>query len=79
VFEILDGFVASAETTILGAMIVVAIASVAMTWMRTNALAPTLGAVLLGAIVLYGVNHFRDLSNDVNEDVKDRRVQATNG
>jgi hypothetical protein len=29
--------------------------------------------------VLYGVNHFRDLSNDVNEDVKDRRVQATNG
>jgi hypothetical protein len=75
-FDILDGFVDSAENTIQGAMVVVAIAFVAMTWMRTKSLMPTLGALLLGAVVLYGVNNFRELSERVEEDVEDRRIDA---
>lgn len=76
-FEILDGFVDSAEQTVLGVMVVMAILFVAMTWMKTRALAPTLGALLLGAIVVYGVNNFRDLSEDIKSDVDQRRVQVT--
>jgi hypothetical protein len=72
-FEILDGFVRSARSTLLGGMGVVAIAFVAMTWMRTRALAATLGALLLGAVVIYGVSNFDALSNDIKQDVDDRR------
>lgn len=78
-FRILDGFVESAETTLLGVMVVVAIAFVAMTWMKTKALAPTLGALLLGAIVIFGVTNFRDLSKDIERDVNSRRVQVDRG
>jgi hypothetical protein len=57
----------------IGVMIVIAIFIVAATWIRTRSLAPTLGAVLLGAIVIYGVSNFRVLSNDVKNDVNQER------
>jgi hypothetical protein len=76
-FDILDGFVKHAETTMLGVMVVIAIFIVGATWMRTRSLAPTLGTMLLGAIVIYGVTNFRDLSKDVDRDVtKERNKQV---
>lgn len=76
-FDILDGFVASAETTLRGVVVVAAIAFVAATWARTKSLVPTLGALLLGAVVIFGVSNFRTLARDIERDVNERRVQAT--
>lgn len=71
-FEILNSFVRDAENLLIGVIVVVAIAFVAMTWMRTRALAPTLGALLLGAIVIFAVFNFRGLARIVESDVDDR-------
>ena len=77
-FKILDGFVTDAQNLVIGGMMVVAIAFVGMTWMRTKALAPTLGSLLLGAVVLYGVSNFDDLATIVQKDVdaKNKTVQV---
>ena len=77
-FKILDGFVNDAQNLVIGGMMVVAIAFVGMTWMRTKALAPTLGSLLLGAVVLYGVSNFDDLATIVQKDVdaKNKTVQV---
>jgi hypothetical protein len=72
-FQILNGFVADARTLMQGVMLVLAIAFVGATWWRTKAMAPTLGAVLLAAIVVFAVNNFDDLSKDVEHDVDQRR------
>jgi hypothetical protein len=72
-FHILDGFVDKAEATMIGVMIVIAIFIVGATWVRTRSLAPTLGTLLLGAIVIYGVSNFRTLSDDVKKDVNEQR------
>ena len=41
---------------------------VVATWVRTKSMVPTLGAILLGAVVIWGVNNFDMLENQVNED-----------
>jgi UDP-N-acetylmuramyl pentapeptide phosphotransferase/UDP-N-acetylglucosamine-1-phosphate transferase len=77
-FKILDGFVGRAETTMIGVVIVVAIFIVAATWIRTRSLAPTVGTLLLGVIVIYGVSNFEDLSKDVKKDVDEERNTPVN-
>jgi 1,4-dihydroxy-2-naphthoate octaprenyltransferase len=72
-FQILNGFVADAETLMQGVILVLGIAFVGATWWRTKAMAPTLGAVLLAAIVVFAVNNFQSLSEDVERDVNQRR------
>jgi hypothetical protein len=73
-FQILNGFVADARTLMQGVMLVMGIAFVGATWWRTKAMAPTLGAVMLAAIVVFAVNNFDTLSNDVKRDVDNRRA-----
>lgn len=73
-FQILNGFVTDARTLMQGVMLVMGIAFVGATWWRTKAMAPTLGAVLLAAIVVFAVNNFDTLSNDVKRDVDNRRA-----
>jgi O-antigen ligase len=77
VFDILNSFIADARVLVLGVIGVLAIVFVGMTWMRTRSLAPTLAAVLLGAVVVYAVNNFDDLSDDIEQDVSRRRVEAS--
>ena len=77
-FQILDGFVGKAETTMIGVVTVIAIFIVAATWLRTRSLAPTVGTLLLGAIVIYGVSNFEKLSDDVQKDVDKQRTTPVN-
>jgi hypothetical protein len=49
-----------------------AIAFVVMTWVSTKSLVPVLGAVLLGAIVIYGVQNYDFLEQKVEEDFEQR-------
>jgi hypothetical protein len=77
-FRILDGFVDDAQNLVIGGMIVMAGVFTGTTWARTKALAPTLGALLLGAVVVYGVRNFDDLASIVEKDVdtKNKTVQV---
>jgi hypothetical protein len=50
--------------------------SVVQTWARTRSLAPTIGVVILGAVVLWGLASVDFIRGEVNEDVDDNN---TNG
>jgi hypothetical protein len=67
--EILNGFMRDATGLVKLGIGLMAIVFVMMTWIRTRSLAPTLGALLLGAVVIYGVNNYDFLSTQVKEDV----------
>lgn len=67
--DILNGFLADATDLITLAVTLMAIVFVLMTWARTRSLAPTLGALLLGAVVIYGVNNYDFLSEQIRDDV----------
>jgi hypothetical protein len=69
--DILNGFLTDATNLVKVGMTLMAIVFVGMTWVRTRSLAPTLGALLLGAVVVYGVNNYSFLSQQVKEDVED--------
>lgn len=68
--DILDGFLSDAIGLVKVGMALMAIVFVLMTWVRTRSLVPTLGALLLGAVVIYGVNNYDFLSQQVKEDVE---------
>jgi hypothetical protein len=67
--RIINNFIGSFQTLAEAAILLLAIIFVGMTWIRTRSLAPTLGAVLLGAVVVWGVNHIDVLEGKVTEDV----------
>jgi len=69
VLEIINNFIESFQVLVAAGILLLAIVFVGMTWIRTRSLAPTLGAVLLGAVVVWGVNNIDMLENKVNEDV----------
>lgn len=72
-FDILDGFVSRAESTLLGVMTVIAIAMAAWTWTRTKSLGPTVGSLFLGALVIYAVSNYDTLSKEIEKDVDAQR------
>lgn len=67
--RIINNFIASFQTLVIAGILLLAIVFVGMTWVRTRSLAPTLGAVMLGAVVVWGVNNIDVLEDKVNEDV----------
>jgi hypothetical protein len=69
VLRIINNFITSFQFLVAAGILLLAIVFVGMTWIRTRSLAPTLGAVLLGAVVVWGVNHIDVLEEKVNEDV----------
>lgn len=72
--DIINNFIDSFRTIAEAAIVLLAIVFVGMTWVRTRSLAPTLGAVLVGAVVAYGVINIDDLSGKVKEDVDNEGV-----
>jgi hypothetical protein len=78
VFNVFNGVVRDTRTLLTAAIGVVAIWFVAWTWFRSKALVPTLGALLLGAIVIFGVTKMSTLTDRIQEDV-DRYSQDGGG
>jgi hypothetical protein len=72
VFEIITEFVDDAEVLVVAAIDIMAVVFVGMTWWRTRALATTLGSLLFGAVIVFGVNNIDILSDEVQEDVEQR-------
>jgi hypothetical protein len=70
VFRVFNGVVDDLKSVLESAIVAMAIWFVAWTWFRTKALVPTLSSLLLGAIVIYGVQNFdTTLKDRVKEDV----------
>jgi hypothetical protein len=67
--DLLQGFMSDARVLLLTAIGLMAIAFVIMTWVRTRSLVPTLGALLLGAVVIAGVNRYSSLQKLAEEDI----------
>ena len=70
--EILNGLVTDVHSIVLALVTLMAIAFVVMTWVSTKSLVPVLGAVLLGALVIYGVNNYDFLQQKVEQDFEQR-------
>lgn len=71
--EVLDGAIGAGEVLLRAAVGVMAIWFVIWTWVRTRSLVPVLGAVVLGAVVVWGVSAsgLTFLERNVQEDVND--------
>ena len=70
--EIIENFIGSFTVLVQAGIALLAIVFVGMTWARTRSLAPTIGAVLLGAVVVWGVNNMALLERNINEDVTEQ-------
>ena len=70
--EILRSLLEDVESIVLALVTVMAILFVVMTWVNTKSLVPVLGAVLLGAVVIYGVRNYDFLQTQVREDFEER-------
>lgn len=68
-FDVFNGVVADTRTLLTAAIGVVAIWFVAWTWFRSKSLVPTLGALLLGAVVIFGITRMDTLTNRIQDDV----------
>jgi hypothetical protein len=67
--NLLNGMMQDAKSLILGAIILMAMAFVIMTWARTRSLVPTLGSLLLGAVVIAGVARYATIRAEVEDDI----------
>lgn len=68
-FDVFDGVIRDARFLLTAAISVVAIWFVAWTWFRTKALVPTLGSLLLSAVVIFGVTNLPALTDRIEQDV----------
>jgi hypothetical protein len=69
VVEILRNFLGDFTGLVKLGITLLALVFVATTWVRTKSLAPTLGALVLGAVVIWGVNSMPTLQQNIQEDV----------
>lgn len=67
--QIIDNFLKDFTGLVQLGIGLLALVFVATTWVRTKSLAPTLGALVLGAVVIWGVNSMPVLQRNINEDI----------
>ena len=70
--KMLEGLMNDASTVLIAACATLAIWFVLWTWVRTRSVVPTVGALLLGAVVLWGVNNVGGIRGKVEEDIERR-------
>lgn len=68
--DLIQGFMNDARILLIGAIIIMATAFVIMTWARTRSLMPTIGAVLLGIVVVAGVTSYARIQEAVERDIQ---------
>lgn len=75
--NLLQGFINDGKQIMIGVVVLMAIAMVIMTANRTKAVVPVIGAILFGALMIWGVSNYDVLMNTVDQDV-DRHRNNTN-
>ncbi|MFS8483423.1 MAG: hypothetical protein FWJ94_16110 [Acidimicrobiia bacterium] len=68
--DIVDNLIGEAENLLIGAVAVMAIWFVVWTWVRTRSLVPVISALLVGALITWGVSNYADLEGYVEDDVE---------
>jgi hypothetical protein len=71
VIETLNNLIAQAQVLVVAAIGLMAIALVGVVWARTKPGVPTVGAVILGAVVVWGVSNIDFVKQKVDEDIRD--------
>lgn len=71
--NLLQGFINDGKEIMIGVVVLMAIAFVIMTWNRTRSAVPTLGAILLGGVIIWGVSSYTVLKKTVSDDVTRHR------
>jgi hypothetical protein len=79
VVDVLTDLLNDAKGLVLLAITLAAIWFTAWTWVRTRSIVPTLSALLLGALVLWGVNNYTGLREQVDEDFNRYSVDGPPG
>lgn len=74
--QTLNNLIAQAEVLVTAVIAVMALVFVAVTWARTRSAVPTVGALLLGAVVVWGVHNVAFLEQQVDTDIRDAQVGA---
>lgn len=76
--SMLENMFDAAQGLIILGLILVGMVFVIMTWMRTRSLVPTLGALVLGAAVVWGVSSFSWFANRIGSDVQQFNENESN-
>lgn len=74
--DTLNNLIAQAEVLVVAAISLMAIAFVAVVWARTKSAVPTVGAVVLGAVVVWGVSNIDFVQQKVDQDIRDAGALA---
>jgi hypothetical protein len=68
--DILQNMFNEVRGLIILAVVLIGMVFVITTWMRTRSLAPTIGALVVGALIVWGVSAFDWFANRIGEDVE---------
>jgi len=68
VIQLLNDKIADVEGLVQGVVGLMALVMVIVVWARTKSFVPTLGALLFGAFVIWGVNNVAFLEQKVDEE-----------
>jgi hypothetical protein len=71
VLDILHNLIGEAQDLVTAGVVLMAIVMVVSTWAKTRAFVPTLGAILFGALVIWGVNNVDFLEEQMGETVEE--------
>jgi O-antigen ligase len=71
VLDIVENLLGRVETLLVAAVVIMAIWFVVWTWVRTRSLVPVISALLVGAVIIWGVTNYTDLQDYVDDDVEE--------
>jgi hypothetical protein len=71
VIDLFHNLIGEAQDLVTAAVVLMAIVMVVSTWARTRSFVPTIGALLFGALVIWGVRNVDFLEEKVGEDIVD--------
>jgi hypothetical protein len=69
VIDLFHNLIGEAQDLVTAAVVLMAIVMVVSTWARTRAFVPTIGALLFGAFVVWGVRNIDFFEERIGEDI----------
>ena len=69
--EIMTNLLSRVQLLMITAVLVMAIWFVVWTWVRTRSLVPVISALLLGAVIIWGVSHYTNIQTYIGEDINE--------
>jgi hypothetical protein len=76
VIQTLNNLIAQAQVLVVAGIGLMAIVFVGVVWARTKSAVPTVGAVVLGAVVVWGVSNINFVQQKVDQDIRDAGALA---